>query len=246
MAIRAARRSTVSLSLSPVSATTTRSRVSQTSLHVLLGAVALHGDVDLVGHPQQRQLPQRGEVARLEVVRERGVDLLGGVDVAVREPAAQRLGGDVDQLDLFRAADHLVGHGFPLPHTGDPLDDVVERLQVLDVHRGDHVDARVEQLLDVLPALGVPGAGRVGVGELVDERDLGLAGEHARRGPSRRAGRGDATGAGRPPARRAASAVLARPWVSTSPTTTSVPRSRRRRASPSIANVLPTPGAAPR
>ena len=147
-------------------------------LHVLLGAVALHGDVDLVGHPQQRQLPQRGEVARLEVVRERGVDLLGGVDVAVREPAPQRLGGDVDQLQLLRAADDLVGHGLPLPHTGDPLDDVVERLQVLDVDRGDHVDARVEQVLDVLPALGVPGSGRVGVGELVDERHLGLAGEH--------------------------------------------------------------------
>ena len=136
------------------------------------------GDVDLVGHPQQRQLAQRGEVARLEVVRQRGVDLLGGVDVAVREPAPQRLGGDVDQLDLFGAADDLVGHGLLLPHAGDPLDDVVERLQVLDVHGGDHVDARVEQLLDVLPALRVPRAGRVGVGELVDERDLGLAGEH--------------------------------------------------------------------
>ena len=120
--MRAARRSTVSLSGPPVSATTTRSRVSQMSVIVLVGAVALQGDLDLVGQPQQRQLPQRGEVARLEVVGQRGVDLLGGVDVAVRQPAAQRLGGDVDQLDLLGAADHLVGHGLLLAHAGDPLD----------------------------------------------------------------------------------------------------------------------------
>ena len=239
LAIRAARRSTVSLSGSPVSATTTRSRVSQTSVHVLLGAVALQRDVDLVGHPQQRQLAQRGEVARLEVVGERGVDLLGGVDVAVREPAPQRLGGDVDQLELLGAAHDLVGHGLPLPHTGDPLDDVVERLEVLDVHRGRHVDAGVEQLLDVLPALGVPRAGRVGVGELVDEHDLGLAGEHRVEVHLVEPGVPPTDRRGTTSSPASSSAVLARPWVSTSPTTTSVPRSRRRWASPSMAKVLP-------
>ena len=41
-------------------------------------------------------------------------------------------------------------------------------------------------------------------------------------------------------------AVWRRPCVSTRPTTTSLPRARRRRPSPSIAKVLPTPGAAPR
>ena len=53
LAIRAARRSTVSLSLPPVSATTTRSRVSQVSVHVLLGAVAL----------QRRRRPRRPPTA---------------------------------------------------------------------------------------------------------------------------------------------------------------------------------------
>ena len=45
---------------------------------------------------------------------------------------------------------------------------------------------------------------------------------------------------------RTATAVAVRPWVSQKPTTTSVPRSARRRPSASIAMVLPTPGAAPR
>ncbi len=54
---------------------------------------------------------------------------------------------------------------------------------MLDVDRRDDVDAGVEQLLDVLPPLLVPGVGvgvvrrHVGVGELVDEHDLRPAGE---------------------------------------------------------------------
>ena len=74
--------------------------------------------------------------------------------------AAQRLGAHVHQLDLVRSPDDGVGHGLALDHAGDPLDDVVQRLQVLDVDGRDHVDAGGQQLLDVLPALLVaaPGA----------------------------------------------------------------------------------------
>ena len=77
-----------------------------------------------------------------EVVAERGVDLLGRVDVAVGHAAAQRLGGHVDQLDLVGGPDDRVGHRLALLDAGDPLDHVVERLEVLDVDGGDHVDAR--------------------------------------------------------------------------------------------------------
>ena len=145
---------------------------------VVLGPVLLQSLVDLVRQPQQRQLAQRGQVAGPEVVGEGGVDLLRRVDVPVRHPAAQRLGGHVDQLDLVGRADHRVGHGLPLHHPGDLLDHVGDRLQVLHVDGGDHVDAGVEQLGDVLPALLVPRPGHVGVRELVHQRDLRLAGEH--------------------------------------------------------------------
>ncbi len=93
----------------------------------------------------------------------------------MRHPAAQRLRRHVDELDLVGRADDGIRHRLPLRDAGDLLDDVVERLQVLDVHRGDHVDAGVEQLVDVLPALLVARAGHVRVRELVDERDLGMA-----------------------------------------------------------------------
>ena len=81
--------------------------------------------VDPVGDPEQRELAQRGEVAGAEVVRERGVDPLGRIDVAVRHAAPQRLGRHVDQLDLVGPPHDLVGHRLALLDAGDPLDDVV-------------------------------------------------------------------------------------------------------------------------
>lgn len=90
----------------------------------------------------------------------------------MRHPPTQPLGRHVDEFDLIGAAHHLVGDGLPLRHIGDPLDDVVEGFQVLDVDGGDDIDAGGEDLLDVLPALGVPSAGHVGVSEFVDECHL--------------------------------------------------------------------------
>ena len=155
----------------------------------VLLAVALQPLVDAVGQPEQGELAQRGEVAGPEVVRQRRVDLVGRVDVAVRHPPAQRLRGHVDQLDLLGRAHHGVGHGLALRHAGDLLDDVVERLEVLDVDGADDVDAGLEQLLDVLPALRVLRAGHVGVRELVDQRDLRVRGPARPAGPSRRTSR---------------------------------------------------------
>ena len=111
--MRAARRIRVSPSGPPVSATTTRSRASQVPSMSCCCAVVLQRLVDLVGDPEQGQLAQRGEVADPEVVAQRGVDLLGRVDVAVRHPPPQRLGRHVDQLDLVGGAHDGVGHASP-------------------------------------------------------------------------------------------------------------------------------------
>jgi hypothetical protein len=51
---------------------------------------------------------------------------------------------------------------------------------VLDVDRREDVDTRGEQVLDVLVALLVLEAGGVGVGELVDERELRRAAQERR------------------------------------------------------------------
>ena len=177
-ATREARRISVSPSGPPVSATTTRSRASQTWS---MWCSALYRRSPSSTRSASHSSASSRSAVRLptpEVVAQRGVDPLGRVDVAVRQPAAQRLGGHVDQLDLVGAADHGVGHRLLLGDAGDLLDDVVEALQVLDVDRGQHVDAGGEDLVDVLPALLVPRAGRVGVRQLVDDDDLGMPGEH--------------------------------------------------------------------
>ncbi len=87
------------------------------------------------------------------------------------------------------------------------------------------VDAGVEQFLDVLPALGVARAGRVGVRQLVDQdqrrlaRQRGVEVELARAsGPGSRWLCGGSSG--RP---SSSAAVSLRPWVSTTPTSTSRP-----------------------
>ena len=54
-------------------------------------------------------------------------------------------------------------------------DDVVQALDMLDIERREDIDAGGDQLLDIEVALGVPAAGGVGVGELVDENELRAA-----------------------------------------------------------------------
>ena len=140
--------------------------------------VPLQPLVDLVGQPEQGEFAQRGQVPGAEVVRQRRVDLLRRVDVAVGHPAAQCLRRHVDELDLVGRADDRVGDGLPLRHAGDLLDHVVQRRQMLDVDVRDDVDAGLEQFLHVLPALLVARSGDVRVRELVHERHLGPARQH--------------------------------------------------------------------
>lgn len=49
---------------------------------------------------------------------------------------------------------------------------------MLDVERGDDIHAGGQEFLHVLPPLGVAGPRNVGVGQFVDQRDLGTAGQH--------------------------------------------------------------------
>ena len=69
----------------------------------------------------------------------------------------------------------------------DLRDDIVQAFDVLDVERRVDVDARGQQLFDIVIALGVPAARRVGVGELVDEQRAAASAPAARRDPSPRA-----------------------------------------------------------
>ena len=98
----------------------------------------------------------------------------------MQHAAAQLFGRRVDQLELVGPAHDPVGHALAHGDAGDLLHGVGDAFEMLDVDRAHDPDAGFEDLEHVLPALGVrPRARDVGVGELVDEGHLGLAGEDA-------------------------------------------------------------------
>ena len=154
------------------------------------------------------------------------------VDLARLQARDQLVGRRVDEDDLVGAVEEGVGQRLLDADAGDAADHVVEALEVLDVERRPDVDAGAEQLVDVLPALGVARSGDVGVRELVDEDQRRACAPARRRGRTPRSV--PAAGIdlrGRISRPCSSAAVSARPCVSTTPTTTSVPcvlRSARR------------------
>ena len=131
--------------------------------------------VDALGCPPHRQLAQRRQVLGLEEALARAIRHIRHVDLALGEPLQQLVGRQVDEHDLVGVLEHVIGNGFAYPDAGDALQDVVEALEMLDIQRRPHVDAGGEQLLHVLPALGVAAAGDVGVRQLIEQQQARLA-----------------------------------------------------------------------
>ncbi len=136
-------------------------------------AILLQRVVDTIGDPEERELAQRSEVPRTEVVPKGCVDPLCGVDVPVRHATADSLRRHVYEIDLVRPAHDGVGDRLLLLDAGDLLDDVVDRVEVLDIQGRDHRDPGLEQRLHVLPALLVARSRDVRMRELVDEGHVG-------------------------------------------------------------------------
>ena len=69
----------------------------------------------------------------------------------------------------------MVGHGLMDLDADDAAHHIVQTLQVLDVERGPHLDTRLQQLLHILPALGVARAGNIAVRQLVQQQHIRVA-----------------------------------------------------------------------
>ena len=139
--------------------------------------IGLHVDeqlfVDPLGGAPQRQLAQRRQIARREIMLQRALGLLGDIDLALLQALDQVVGREVDQFDGIGAFEHGIRHGLAHPHMRDLGDHVVEAFDVLDIDRGVDVDAVGEQFLDVEIALGMAAARGIGMGEFVDEAICG-------------------------------------------------------------------------
>lgn len=129
------------------------------------------------GGQAQGDFPERHQVAFAEEARHRGGGAVGQVNFSLGEPAQQIARRQIHEFKLGGVEDGI-GHGFLNCRAGDLADEFGAALDVLDVERGENVEAGVEQLTHVLPALGMAAARGVRVGEFVHERELRTAREN--------------------------------------------------------------------
>ena len=204
--------------------------------------------VDAVGDPEQRELAQRAEVAGAEVVAERGVDPLGRVDVAVRQPARGAPRGVMSTSSIWSArrttSSGIVSRCLtPVIRSTTSLSD--SRCWMLSVEITSIPASSSSSTSCQRFSLREPGT--FVCASSSTSATCGPARRAPRRRPSPRTSRRGTRRAcaarprGRRPAPRSARGRASRRSRRRRPC-----RARRRRPSSSMAKVLPTPGAAPR
>ncbi len=135
----------------------------------------LHVGVHPLCRAAQRQFSQGDKVLLAEEVFQSLGCLRRHVDFALLKTFQQVLRRQVDQRQLVGPIENIVGHRLAHDDAADLGNDVVERLDVLHVAGRIDVDAGIQQLFDVLPALDVPQRGGVCVGQFIDQNQLRLA-----------------------------------------------------------------------
>ena len=145
------------------------------TLDRLLAEIVDHLVVDAIGGAAQSQFAQSRQIAGREEILGRPTGGVGDIDLAFVQALDEFVGREIDQNDVGGLLQDEVGDSLAHGDAGDARHDVGEALEMLDVERRPDADARVEQLLHVLPALRMPAVRSVGVGELVDDDQLGLA-----------------------------------------------------------------------
>ncbi len=117
------------------------------------------------------------EVAAGEEIFQGGLHALHRIDFSLLEALLEVFGGEVDVDDLVGLGQDRVGEALAHFDADEVLHHVVEAFEMLDVEGGDHVYSRCDDVLDVLVTLGVFAAGDVGVRQLIDDGDRGMAGD---------------------------------------------------------------------
>src|SRR3954453_15417188 len=98
--------------------------------------------------------------------------LFRNIDLAFPKPLNQIVRREIDQFDRIRAVENRIRHSLAHSYMSDLGHDIVETFDVLDVYRRIYVDSSGEQFLDIKIALRMATAGRIGVGEFIDQRDF--------------------------------------------------------------------------
>ena len=138
--------------------------------------IIMHLLPDVFRRQTQGHFAQGVQIALAEEIHHGQFGALRQIDFAFIQPLEQFVRRQVNQLD-FGAIQHAVGHGFMHGRAGDLAHGVNPAFGVLHIHGGEDVNAGIEQFDDILVALGVAGAGDVGVGQFIHQRQLRVAGQ---------------------------------------------------------------------
>src|SRR5579875_99353 len=123
----------------------------------------------------QRQLAQSHQRRFPEKVLHRLFGLLAAINHAARETVEQRPRCQIDHDHFIGLLHYPIGNRLAHADSGDLVHLVVQALQVLDVHGGEHVDSGFQENLHVFPTFGAGRSGHVRVRELVDRAALRAA-----------------------------------------------------------------------
>ena len=121
----------------------------------MLGHVLLELRLGLLGCATQRHFAQGRQIPLAKEIVQRRLDAIRGIDIAVPHALPQGIRRDIDELYLVGLIQDLVRQRFAHTHARNACHQVVQAIQVLDIDRGYHMDARIEDLLDILIAFGM-------------------------------------------------------------------------------------------
>ena len=93
----------------------------------------------------------------------------------------QFLGGQIDEFEGIGTRQHLVWHALAHIDAGQARNRLAQALDVLDIERGEDVDAGIEQVLDILPALGMAAVLRIAVRQFIEDQQARPAAQGRRK-----------------------------------------------------------------
>ncbi len=148
--------------------------------HLLLALTVAPGPhliVHPVGGTAQGQLAQGDQIAFTEEVLDRPLGLPSDVNLTFVQALAQIVRGQIHQHHFICRVEEGIRDRLPYLDAGDAAHHVVKAFQMLHVDGGKDINARFQQLFNVLPAFGVTRAGGVAVRQLVHQDQCRTAGE---------------------------------------------------------------------
>ena len=142
------------------------------SFNGFLPEIIDHLIINAISRSAQGQLAQSGQVARREKILGGAPRRFRHIDLALVEAGDQVFGRYIDQHDVGGILQNRVGNCFAHGDAGDARHNIGQAFKMLDVDGGPDIDARLEQFLHVLPALGMAAVGRVAMGQFIDDEQL--------------------------------------------------------------------------